>query len=106
MDEKVVVAAVQMEPKFAAPEENLAAILNWAEEASKCGAQLVVFPECALTGYCFESREEAMAVAEPIDGKICERNLAVVQLPPLLACRRDFGTSLGEVIQCCFADWS
>jgi predicted amidohydrolase len=69
MSEKVVVAAVQMEPKFAAPEENLAAILNWAEEASKCGAQLVVFPECALTGYCFESREEAMAVAEPIDGK-------------------------------------
>ena len=58
MSEKVVVAAVQMEPKFAAPEENLAAILNWAEEASKCGAQLVVFPECALTGYCFESREE------------------------------------------------
>jgi predicted amidohydrolase len=69
MSEKVVVAAVQMEPKFAAPEENLAAILNWAEEASKCGAQLVVFPECALTGYCFESREEAMAVAEPVDGK-------------------------------------
>jgi len=69
MSEKVVAAAVQMEPKFAAPKENLEAVLGWAEEASKCGAQLIVFPECALTGYCFESREEAMAVAEPIDGK-------------------------------------
>jgi len=69
MSEKVVAAAVQMEPKFAAPKENLEAVLGWAEEAFKCGAQLIVFPECALTGYCFESREEAMAVAEPADGK-------------------------------------
>jgi predicted amidohydrolase len=28
----------------------------------------VVFPECALTGYGFESRDEALPFAEPLDG--------------------------------------
>jgi predicted amidohydrolase len=30
--------------------------------------RLVVFPECILTGYCFETRDEAMALAEPVPG--------------------------------------
>lgn len=68
MSDKVIVAAVQMTPKFAVVKENLEAVLKWAEEAAKQGAQLIVLPECALTGYCFESRREAMAVAEPVDG--------------------------------------
>ncbi|MGQ9461956.1 MAG: carbon-nitrogen hydrolase family protein [Candidatus Fervidibacter sp.] len=68
MSDKVVVAAVQMKPKLGAVEENLATVLHWAEEGAKHGAQLIVFPECSLTGYCFESREEAMAIAEPADG--------------------------------------
>ncbi|MCS7263537.1 MAG: carbon-nitrogen hydrolase family protein [Armatimonadetes bacterium] len=68
MSDKVIVASVQMEPKFAAVNENLEKVLSWAEEAVRQGAQLIVFPECALTGYCFESRQEAMVVAEPFDG--------------------------------------
>lgn len=68
MGDKVVVAAVQMTPKFAATRENLEAVLHWADRAAGQGAQLILFPECALTGYCFESREEAVAVAEPVDG--------------------------------------
>ncbi|MCS7185376.1 MAG: carbon-nitrogen hydrolase family protein [Armatimonadota bacterium] len=73
MADKVIVAAVQMTPKFSAVKENLDAVLGWADEAAKQGAQLIVFPECALTGYCFESRQEAMAVAETVDSpSICE----------------------------------
>ena len=30
-------------------------------ETAKQGSLLTVFPECALTGYCFDSLEEAMA---------------------------------------------
>lgn len=68
LSDKVVVAVVQMTPNFAAVKENLETVLHWANEAAKQGAQLIVFPECALTGYCFESRQEAMAVAEPVSG--------------------------------------
>jgi predicted amidohydrolase len=30
----------------------------------------VVFPECAVSGYCFASREEARAAAEPVPGPV------------------------------------
>lgn len=68
MGETVRVAAVQMEPKLGDPAANRHAILGRLREASGRGARLVVFPECALTGYCFESREEALESAEAIDG--------------------------------------
>ncbi len=64
----VRVAAVQMEPKISEIEANLASILDRLREAAAAGARLVVFPECALTGYGFESRDEAIGRAEPIPG--------------------------------------
>ncbi|MER3502125.1 MAG: carbon-nitrogen hydrolase family protein [Candidatus Fervidibacterota bacterium] len=68
MADKVIVAVVQMEPQLGMVAENCEKVLSWADEAVRQGAQLLVFPECALTGYCFESRKEAMEVAEPVDG--------------------------------------
>ena len=62
------VAAVQMEPKLGRLEENLRRILERLGEAAGDGAHLVVFPECALSGYGFSSREEGLAHAVPIDG--------------------------------------
>jgi 5-aminopentanamidase len=41
-------------------------------EAASEGARLVIFPECALTGYCYERKEEAFAQAEPIPGPSTE----------------------------------
>jgi predicted amidohydrolase len=32
-------------------------------------SRLIVFPECFTTGYCFDSLEEAIAVAESVDGE-------------------------------------
>jgi predicted amidohydrolase len=64
----VRVAAVQMDPVLGDREGNLRVIVNRLGEAAAAGARLVVFPECALTGYGFDSREEAMAQAEPIPG--------------------------------------
>jgi predicted amidohydrolase len=68
MGETIRVAAVQMEPKLGDPAANRHAILGRLREASSRGARLVVFPECALTGYGFESRDEATEYAEAIDG--------------------------------------
>jgi predicted amidohydrolase len=62
------VAAVQMEPKLGAVEANREAILRKLKDAIAQGANLVVFPECALTGYGFSDRQEAMQCAEPIPG--------------------------------------
>jgi 5-aminopentanamidase len=61
-------AAVQMEPKLGKVEENLDRILAGLEQAAADGAKLVVFPECALSGYGFGSREEGLAHAVASDG--------------------------------------
>jgi 5-aminopentanamidase len=62
------VAAVQMEPKLGRLDENLEVIIGRLGEAAEAGAHLVVFPECALSGYGFSSREEGLAHAVPVDG--------------------------------------
>ncbi len=47
---------------------NLAAVRARLREAAGRGARLVVFPECVIPGYCFATRQEAWAVAEPLPG--------------------------------------
>jgi predicted amidohydrolase len=68
MDEKVKIAGVQMEPKMLEKEHNLSRCLEMIQVTAKKGARLIVFPECALTGYCFSSLGEALPLAEPIPG--------------------------------------
>lgn len=67
------VAAVQMDPKLGEVASNLDVILQRFEDATRAGARLVVFPECALTGYGFASRDEALPFAEPIPGPSLQR---------------------------------
>src|SRR5262249_53364764 len=47
---------------------NLAAIVRQLNDAADRGAKLVVFPECILTGYGFDSREQVRTVAETLPG--------------------------------------
>ncbi|MDX2035140.1 MAG: carbon-nitrogen hydrolase family protein [Isosphaeraceae bacterium] len=67
------VAAVQMLPIFADVPANLDAIVDRLEHAVDLGARLVVFPECAATGYGFDSVAEAMPHAETIPGPGTEK---------------------------------
>ncbi|MGO9601062.1 MAG: carbon-nitrogen hydrolase family protein [Isosphaeraceae bacterium] len=62
------VAAMQMEPKLGQVHENLERILMKLDEAASSGARLAVFPECALSGYGFGSRNEGLQHAAAIDG--------------------------------------
>src|SRR5688572_15856005 len=62
------IAAVQMDCAFAEPARNLEVIRARLREAAENGAQLVIFPECALPGYCYDSKEEAWPHAESIPG--------------------------------------
>lgn len=66
------IAGVQMDVAFGQPDENLATMSEKMEEAAAGGAQLIVFPECAVTGYCFDSLEEARPLAQPIPGPACD----------------------------------
>ena len=70
------IAAAQIDIQIGQVEQNLAKITQWIEHAGSEKVDLVVFPECALTGYCFDSREEAMpygrAVSDPLWGAIAE----------------------------------
>jgi predicted amidohydrolase len=68
MLDKIEIAAVQMEPKIKEKSANLEGIIDRIRVAARSGAELVVFPECALTGYVFASREEVTPYAETIPG--------------------------------------
>ncbi len=71
------VAGVQMEPRLGRLEENLDVILERLGHAAAAGAQLAVFPECALSGYGFSSREEGFAHAVPVDGPEVDKVVAL-----------------------------
>lgn len=68
----VRVAVVQFNPQVGLDnlEANALAVRKRLEQAVRGGANLIVLPELATTGYCFDSREEAFAHAEPVpDGR-------------------------------------
>ena len=73
MPNEIKIAAVQMEPRLMKPRENLESILNAIREAAGNQANLIVFPECSLTGYIFSSRQEALPFAETIPGPSIEK---------------------------------
>ncbi len=73
MRDKVKIAAVQMDTKIMRTRENLDKVILQTRTAANNGAELIVFPECALTGYVFASREEATPFMETIPGPSTER---------------------------------
>lgn len=62
------IACVQMDVEIGNVEANRGKIVERIELAADRSARLVIFPECAVTGYCFDSLDEARPYAEPIDG--------------------------------------
>ena len=62
------ICAVQMAPQLAASVRNGEIAADEIAGAGRDGAELVVFPEAALTGYVFESFAEAREAAVEADG--------------------------------------
>jgi N-carbamoylputrescine amidase len=68
----VKIACIQMEPVVGKVEQNARRSLALIDEAAAQGARLIVLPELSNSGYVFESREEAFALAEEVpDGPTC-----------------------------------
>ena len=68
-----------MDVTLGQPEANLQAMLAKLNETAAAGAKLTVFPECALSGYCFNSVEEAMPHAQTLPGPATERFASMCQ---------------------------
>lgn len=73
MPDTVRVAGVQMDVQIGHADRNLAHMIEFLRQTSRQGAVLTVFPECALSGYCFDSLEEARPHAEPVPGPSTQR---------------------------------
>jgi len=74
------VASVQMEPAIGETAANVARSIELVEQAAAQGARLVVLPELANTGYMFDSREEAYALAEAVpEGPSSQAWIALAQ---------------------------
>jgi predicted amidohydrolase len=62
------VAVVQMDVQLGDVAANLQTITHHLDVAAEDGARLVVFPECAIPGYCYRSKDEAWPYAQTIPG--------------------------------------
>lgn len=81
----MLIACVQSDVTFASPDANLTRVIQWMQRAAESNshqvsstdqsepAELVVFPECMLSGYTFDSRDQALGAAIRIDDPIFEK---------------------------------
>lgn len=66
--EMIRVAAAQFDPHLGDISYNVTCMASLLQQAAGDGASLVVFPECALSGYNVNSLAEAHEIAQPMDG--------------------------------------
>jgi predicted amidohydrolase len=82
-----------MDVEIGDKQRNLDRISASMRETASHGAKLTVFPECALTGYCFDSLDEARPHAETIPGPFTDeigglcRELDAFVVAGMLECR-------------------
>jgi len=86
MISKIKAAAAQFAPEFTNYKANMDKIIDITQEAAGNGANLIVMPECCLSGYVFQSRNEALPHAQTIPGPAtaaltqicCEKGLYII----------------------------
>lgn len=62
-----------MAPEQGPTAHNMDRVIERLGEAAARGAQLVVFPECALSGYLLDDVNELERMAEPVPGRATQR---------------------------------
>lgn len=60
------IGCCQIEPKVGHRRENVEKTILFAEEAAEGGADIILLPELANTGYIFETRSEAFELSEEV----------------------------------------
>jgi predicted amidohydrolase len=67
------IAVAQIDVALGDVDRNLMHIEAFVTETARAGAQLALFPECAATGYCFDSLEEALPYGQTVPGPAVAR---------------------------------
>ncbi|WP_343550354.1 nitrilase-related carbon-nitrogen hydrolase [Pantoea sp.] len=75
----IKVATIQFEPTLFRKEENVARLLALSTKAARDGARLIVMPEMATTGYCWQDRAEVAPYVETADGPTSQAFAAVAR---------------------------
>ena len=70
---KMRIGVVQTDPRLGDLDGNLGRCLELLDEAAARDCELVVFPECAFSGYMLDSVDAVRAAAEPIPGATTQR---------------------------------
>ena len=72
----MLIACVQTNVTFADVPANLRRVLDWIDQAGRAGADLVVMPECMLSGYAYDSRDQALphsiSLDDPLFGELAK----------------------------------
>jgi len=83
----VRIGVVQADPQLGDVEGNLRRCIERLEEAAAGGCALVVFPECALSGYMFDDVVDAIRAAVGVPGPEIDALLAACARLDLERCR-------------------
>ncbi len=75
----VRVAVVQSAPRLGDVDGNLAACITYLDRAAATDSDLVVFPECALSGYMLSNAQSARRCADSIPGHLTDALCATCQ---------------------------
>ena len=67
------IGLAQMAPVLGDVEGNLACCVSYLSQAHEQGCQLIVFPECALSGYMFDDLAHAQSSAVSVEGDVVRR---------------------------------
>lgn len=67
------IAGVQMDVTLGEVDQNIQNVIERFKTTTAENTALTIFPECAITGYCFNDLEEARQFAESIPGPATER---------------------------------
>ena len=71
------ISGIQTDVRLGDVAANLASMESLTAREVDQGSRLIIFPECFVTGYCFDSREEALKSAEPLNGQIVQTAAAL-----------------------------
>jgi predicted amidohydrolase len=74
---QIKIAVTQFAPQLGDFAANVEKCVEALQQAGEAGAELVVLPECATSGFMFESKEHALTCAAEIPGPTTDRFAAV-----------------------------
>lgn len=85
METKSKVACVQMDIQYGSIEANTKKVVGYLQKAAEAGCALALFPECALQGYCMNTKDEVEEQAVAADDSSIREIIAACEKHKIMA---------------------